>query len=192
MRKRSRESCTICAILPVEWRSARPGIEAGRRLSGGDGLMAWGCLGCRRYHDDESVFDASDLPVAGGAQSVGTSQPDRFCRMVEFRACGGYVGPSIPASVCERACRIFGRLWRARCHWRSPGRAGSRKAAWRTGVRSDRVACMLTPPRAVQEARERHSLPWGTKGGSPFSLTCPGHPRKIHVSDRACAYLSSC
>ena len=56
-------------------------------------------------------------------------------------------------------------------------------------VMSGLVACMLTPPRGVQEARERHSSPWGTMGGSPFSLTCAGHPRKIHVSDRACAYL---
>jgi hypothetical protein len=46
----------------------------------------------------------------------------------------------------ERA-GFLGRLCRTRCHWRSPDRAGSRKAASRTGVGSGRAVCALTLPR---------------------------------------------
>ena len=60
-------------------------------------ITAWGCVGYRRYDDDEPLFHPGDLPVVSGPQTIGAPQRDRFCRLVELCSCGGHVGAWIPA-----------------------------------------------------------------------------------------------
>lgn len=86
-------------------------------LSRGDGLMASVCRGPGRYDDEESLCNAWHFLVVGRALSIGASQPDRFCCVVEFRPCGSHVSTCLRAYVCERPRRILGRLRCARCYW---------------------------------------------------------------------------